>query len=81
MFTKDDFHANYFSFLYDPDASKVYQSIYRIKDNKLELRKEIINNNPDFSIKYISKYNQVLNMLNCPKAKLTSKTLFLSVKN
>ena len=80
LFTKDDFHANYFSFLYDPDASKVYQSIYRIRDNKLELRKEIINNNPDFSIKYISKYNQVLNMLNLPKSKINFKNLISECK-
>ncbi|MFZ2322812.1 MAG: hypothetical protein WAV89_03840 [Ignavibacteriaceae bacterium] len=79
LFTKDDFHANYFSFLYDPDA-KVYQSIYRIRDNKLELRKEIINNNPDFSIKYISKYNQVLNMLNLPKSKINFKNLISECK-
>lgn len=61
LFTKTDFHKNYFVYLYDPDNSKVFASIYKRRNDSDLFIKDTLNTNPNFSIEFISLYTKVLN--------------------
>jgi arabinofuranosyltransferase len=67
LFLQTEFYRNYFVYLYDPNQSKIYQSIYKRVDDSLLLNKDTINHNLNYSVNYISLYIKVQNLTTLKK--------------